>query len=269
MALRQLTHYAARFVLGLVLGLTALLTGCGGGGGGGSAASNNPPQVTLSSITITPSTPLTIDLGATTTLTATGHYSDSSTANITAQVSWSSGSIITVAGTGAFNGAGLGTTTITATMGAISSPPLSITVIAPTSISVTPASIAIGVNTIVNLSAVGINGSTTSTLTSLVSWSSSDSTIASVNSSTGIVSGIAAGTATITATFTNLSPATATVTISTGVGGHNLATSRYDHTANLLTTGPNSGKVLVAGGYVTGPSDTIKTTELYDPVTAT
>lgn len=264
MALQQLTHHTARIVLGLLLGLSALLTGCGGGGGGG--ASNNPPVVSLSSITIN-ATSTTLNLGASTTLTATGHYSDSSTANISTQVSWSSGSnqILTVgAGTATFNSVGVGATTITASMNQVSSLPLSITVVAPTSINATPASTAIGIGTIVNLSAVGINGSTISTLTSLVSWSTSDSTIASVTS-TGIVTGIGAGTATITATFTGLPPATATVTVSTGLGGQNLATSRFDHTANLLST----GKILVAGGYVTGPSDTIKTTELYDPATAT
>jgi autotransporter-associated beta strand protein len=44
----------------------------------------------------------------------------------------------------------------------------------------------------------------------------------------------------------------------------NLATARYGHTATLLTTGPNAGKVLVAGGYST---TTLATCQLYDPET--
>jgi N-acetylneuraminic acid mutarotase len=46
-----------------------------------------------------------------------------------------------------------------------------------------------------------------------------------------------------------------------------LHTARQDHTATLLTTGTNAGKVLVTGG--TGGSGTLLSSELYDPSTGT
>jgi hypothetical protein len=46
-----------------------------------------------------------------------------------------------------------------------------------------------------------------------------------------------------------------------------LGTARYAHTATLLNSGPNSGKVLITGGN--GASGTLASAELYDPSTAT
>lgn len=50
-----------------------------------------------------------------------------------------------------------------------------------------------------------------------------------------------------------------------------LITARDTQTANLLTTGPNAGKVLVAGGFILvgGSFSVTNTAELYDPATGT
>ncbi len=84
------------------------------GGGGG---------VALQSITIdTDATGLNV--GGTRQLTATGHYSDSSTLNLTSAVTWSSSDedVATIgsgSGGGIMDGAGVGSTTITATLGSV------------------------------------------------------------------------------------------------------------------------------------------------------
>jgi N-acetylneuraminic acid mutarotase len=50
-----------------------------------------------------------------------------------------------------------------------------------------------------------------------------------------------------------------------------MSIARYDHTASLLTKGPNAGKVLVVGGYGSSSSaislNALETVELYDPAT--
>jgi hypothetical protein len=69
----------------------------------------------LTSITVTPS-PFTVAVGGQQQLTATGHYSDGTTANLTTQVTWSSNNTasITVGSAGVARGVATGTATITA-----------------------------------------------------------------------------------------------------------------------------------------------------------
>ncbi len=77
---------------------------------------------TLASIAVTPANP-TIQTSATQQFTATGTYSDSSTQNITTQVTWASSNtaVATINSAGlATAGTGAGTTTISATSGAVS-----------------------------------------------------------------------------------------------------------------------------------------------------
>ena len=114
---------ARRFALGplaILLLSIAINTGCSGGGG-----SPPPPPKTLTSITVTPATP-SIATGATQQFTATGHYSDNSTQNLTTSVGWNT-SDPTVAVISNANGSqglttGLkaGTTTITALLDTVS-----------------------------------------------------------------------------------------------------------------------------------------------------
>ncbi len=79
------------------------------------------PSATLTSIAVTPSNP-TIQAGGTQQLTATGTYSDSSTQNLTSQVTWASSktTIATVTSAGLASGLSGGNTTITATLGSVS-----------------------------------------------------------------------------------------------------------------------------------------------------
>ena len=76
---------------------------------------------TLTSIAVTPANP-SITKGTTQQFTATGTYSDNSTANITSQVSWTSGttSVATITSSGLATGVAAGSSTITATLGSVS-----------------------------------------------------------------------------------------------------------------------------------------------------
>ena len=70
----------------LAVALAFILTGCGG------SSSNTPvtpPNVTLTSVAVTPSAP-TLAVGSSKQLTATANYSDSSTKDVTATATWSS-----------------------------------------------------------------------------------------------------------------------------------------------------------------------------------
>src|SRR5205823_3665409 len=76
---------------------------------------------TLTSIAVTPANP-SIVKGATQQFTATGTYSDSTTQNLTSQVTWSSGTPATATITpgGLATGVGTGTSVISATQGTVS-----------------------------------------------------------------------------------------------------------------------------------------------------
>jgi hypothetical protein len=89
-----------------------------------------PPPPTLSSISISPSSP-TINVGSTLQFSANGTYSDGSTQNLTAAASWVSTntSVATIgAGSGLTTGLSAGSSSITATVGSINSPAANLTV---------------------------------------------------------------------------------------------------------------------------------------------
>ena len=80
-----------------------------------------------------------------------------------------------------------------------------------TSISVTPQSTSVVKGTTQQFTATGVNDDGSTSNVSSVTWTSSDTKIATVNS-TGLATGVAAGTATITAAAKNLT-GTATLTV--------------------------------------------------------
>ncbi|MDD2735026.1 MAG: Ig-like domain-containing protein [Desulfuromonadaceae bacterium] len=107
-------------VLGIFVAVAFGLAGCGGGsGGGGTPASNN--TALLTAITITPTSP-NIATGASLQFSATGTYSDNSTQNLTASVTWSSSdtSKANISNAGMANTIAAGTSTIKAMLGSIS-----------------------------------------------------------------------------------------------------------------------------------------------------
>ena len=107
------------FLPAVFLAVLTVVAACGGGGGGGGGASS--PAATLQSIAVTPSNP-SIAAAATKQFSATGTYSDGTSQDITASLTWTSSNtgIATVSASGLATGVAAGTTTITATSGTIS-----------------------------------------------------------------------------------------------------------------------------------------------------
>jgi RHS repeat-associated protein len=183
---------------------------------GASVAEGSPVDLVVSSgtgipvlvsINVTPAD-LTLFRGQSRQYKATGVYSDSTTQDITASVTWNSTNSVVAD----INAAGLvtatdtGTSTIQATTGGITGGTgLTVQAAALVSIVVTPASPVILVGQSQSFKATGIlTDGTSKNLTGSVSWISSDPAAASINS-TGTATGTGAGSATITATSGSIS----------------------------------------------------------------
>jgi trimeric autotransporter adhesin len=170
--------------------------------------------VNLSSIVISPAAS-SMPVNTSQQFTATGNYNDGSSADITALVTWSSSSTATatVSATGVVTAVAAGSTNISASLGGISQS-TSLTVAAPsiTSIAVTPVglTLGIGINQQFVATATYSDGSS-SDLSSGVTWSSSSTSVATINNS-GLATTAAAGQTTITATVGALSD-TSTLTV--------------------------------------------------------
>ncbi len=210
-------------IAGLGLTLILALTGCPGGGSGTTPGSN----ATLSSIAVTPANP-SIGVGAVQNFNATGTYSDGSTQNLTSSAVWSSSAATVVAiqtgktNPGVATGVTAGSAMITATDGSVSgSTPVTVAVktSAVTSIAVTPAPATVAVGDTRQFTATGTesNGSKTD-ITSFVTWTSSNTTNATIQTTgqtaPGAAKGVAVGNVTITATASDGVSGTATLTVS-------------------------------------------------------
>ena len=180
----------------------------------------------LVSIGVTPAAP-SVAKGLTKQFTATGVYTDASTQDLTLSATWSSSDLTTAtisnaAGSnGLASSAGVGTTTITATSGAISgSTTLTVTAAALVSIAVTPATPSIAKGLTQQFTATGTyTDASTQDLTLSTTWSSSDLTTATISNaagSNGLASSAGVGTTTITAATGAISGSTTlTVTAAT------------------------------------------------------
>jgi uncharacterized protein YjdB len=185
----------------------------------------------LTAITITPANPL-IPLNTVQQLTATGSYSDGSSADLTSLVTWSSAPIgvATVNNTGAATGVAAGSATITATLNSISQSTTA-TVTAPTisAVSITPEGMTLPLDIGQQFTATAIySDGSSADLTGGVLWTSSSTTIATIDT-TGLASTLAPGTTTITATVGSLTDST-TLTV---VAAHLISITVSPFTASL------------------------------------
>jgi trimeric autotransporter adhesin len=188
------------------------------------------------SLTVTPAALVSIALipanpgianGTQQQFAATGTYTDTSTHDVTAVVTWSTSdtTVATISNASGSNGLatsiGQGSVMITATLGTIAGVTgLTVTPAALVSIAVIPANASIANGTGQQFAATGTyTDSSTQPLTTAVNWSSSDTTVASISNasgSNGLASSAGQGAATITATLGTISGSTGlTVTAAT------------------------------------------------------
>jgi uncharacterized protein YjdB len=179
--------------------------------------------VNLSSISVAPAAS-SIPVNTTQQFTATGSYSDGSSRDLTALVTWAStaSAVATIDPTGLATGVAAGPTTISATLGTVSGS-TSLTVAAPTIavLTVTPDGLNLGMGIKQQYTATATyTDGTSQDLSAGVTWSSSDNTVATIDAN-GLVTTVAAGTVTITAAAGSASD-TATLTV---VAAHLLSIS--------------------------------------------
>ena len=186
--------------------------------GGGGPTGNPQGGVSVVSIVVTPPS-TSVSVSATQHFVATGNYSDGSTKDLTSTAQWKSSNtaVATIDATGTANGVSAGTSTITATASNIQGN-ATLTVNNASAnlntITITPQLTSVPISTTVQFSATGTYGDgSTRDLSSLVTWSSSSPTVATVDIN-GLFTALAAGTTTITATLGGVTQ-TFTVTITT------------------------------------------------------
>lgn len=201
--------------------IAVLVTACGGGGDGG--GTTEPPAVTVGSVAVTLGVAQVISGGTT---TASAEVRSTTGAVLSGRsISWSSSSpsVATIDGAGAIVAVSAGTTSITATSeGKSGSATLTVTLppVASVSLSLAQSSVVAGSTTSASV-VLRDNGGNTLTGRS-VAFSSSNTGVATIDNSGGIVA-VSAGTTTITATsegqsasapLTVLPPPVATVSVS-------------------------------------------------------
>ncbi|UBO73676.1 beta strand repeat-containing protein [Aeromonas rivuli] len=199
--------------------------------------------------------PLTLIAGLTAQLAATGSYSDGTTVDVTASVSWVSSdpAVATVSLTGLVTAVGPGTATITGTLDG-QTVTLVVTVTNATlnpnglSISTPPLTLAAGLTAQLAANGSYDDGSSLD-VTASVSWTSSDPLVATVSPS-GLVTAVAPGTAIITGTLSG-ETATILVTVTSAVlnpGGLTITVPPLTLAAGL------TGQLTATGSYSDGSS---------------
>jgi DNA-binding beta-propeller fold protein YncE len=238
---------ASTFTTGSVT-VTAML-----GSVSGSTGLTVTPAV-LVSIAVIPANP-SIANGINQQFAASGSYTDGSTQPLTAAVTWSSSdtTVATISNAAGSNGlaktVAQGFVTVTATLGAISgSTGLTVTPATLVSIAVTPSSPSIPARTNQQFTATGTytDGSTLN-LTSAVTWTSSDTSIATISNaagSNGLAAGDSVGQTSISAALGGVSAPAVTLTVSRALEYAYVA-NQNDGTVSAFSIGGGGGLTLI------------------------
>ncbi len=160
------------------------------------------PVAAPTGVVITPAGPQAIPVGTSSQLVGTP---SAGATNLTgcAPVTWatSDATVVTVNASGFATGVGAGSANITATsQGIIGTTAVSVTVVPVALVTVNFAAPAIQVGTTTAGTATVFDAANNVLTGRPISWSSSNTSVATVNASTGVITGVAAGTATIFAT---------------------------------------------------------------------
>ncbi len=160
---------------------------------------------------------------------ATGMFSDGSTQDMTAAVTWNSSitSVATISNAMGSNGLAtsraVGTTSITAKLGSISSPAATLTVTPPVPVSIvtSPTNTSIALGRSQHYIAIGtLTDASVKEITTSVTWSSSNAAVAVISNGTGsqgLATTKAVGTTLITASSSLVTSNTATLTVTPAV----------------------------------------------------
>ena len=183
------TTVAGISVTGLVSaasgGMTTITAASGGITG---FASLNVSSLALASITVTPASP-SIALGTNQQFAATATYADGSTLDLSNSVSWTSAlsSVATINATGFASSAATGHSTITATVvGVNGSTTLTVTPATLVSIAVSLSTPSIPLGTTVQFDALGtFTDGTTQNVSGSAQWTTSNSSVATVSNASG------------------------------------------------------------------------------------
>jgi uncharacterized protein YjdB len=212
-------------IISNLVGSYGLATSSGQGTATITAASNSISSSTtltvsgpsLVSIAITPAT-ISIALGYGEQFDAVATYSDGSTQDITQSAAWTSSmpGVAAISSTGSANSIYPGATTISATSGSVSGGAvLVVNSAVATSLVVTPASSSVFVGAQQQFTAtLNYSDGSSMNVTSTVTWSSSNSAVATVTGG-GLAAGVAGGASAIEASWgANLFAATSTINVS-------------------------------------------------------
>jgi hypothetical protein len=210
---------------------------------------------------------VTLAQGTSTKLTAIGLFSDGSTQNITSQATWisSNTAVGTIKSTGRAQGVSAGLTTITASFaGQSASINLNVTTATIVSISVTPSVSSIAPGTQIAFVATGVfSDSSAQTITGDVTWTSNDTTIATVSTGgtatatgSGAVTNINATLGSVTGSAQlNVTPATlASISVTPANGVLAPASSLLYTAVGTFSDGTTQGLSLVANWSTSSPS---------------
>ena len=236
-------------------------------GGVSGTASLTISGAVLDSIEVTPAT-ASIAAGTTQQYIATAHYSDSTTANVTSSVSWTSSdpAIATISDLGLATGVTAGDVTLTAALSGVQgTATLTVTDIELVSIEVAPATATIPVSGTQQYSATGLfTDNSTQDLTSVVSWVSTDTSVATIDAA-GLATAVANGTANITAAYQSVTSDPAVLVVSgvslTGVSvtctPDSIAAGTTSQCTATATYSDNSTQNVTSGATWTSSADTI------------
>lgn len=165
-------------------------------------------STTLTSLVVTPAN-TTLAVAGTLNYQAQGSFSDGSSRDLTNEVVWSSSStsVATISPLGQARGLVEGSTTITASLGAVSgSTGLQVTPAPLVSLSIEPADARIGVGETLRYKATGVfTDGRTADLTGQVVWAVSNTTVARIASQGGAAAGLFPGFVTVTAALGGVS----------------------------------------------------------------
>jgi hypothetical protein len=229
-----------------------------------------PPAPVVTTVEVSPSSS-SISVAGTTTLQAT--VKDQNGNTMTGQtVTWttSNQSVASVNSGGVVTGASAGSATITATcQGKSGTSTITVTAVPPpapvvTTVTVSPSSASIAVGATVSLQATVKDQNGNVMTGQAVTWSTSNSAIASVNAS-GVVTGASAGTATITATSSGKSgtsaltvtapppppppPGGGTILFQEPFEGSGFSAGWYDNTSVLMSSTEHAANSTASAQY--------------------